>query len=91
MVGKSKIRRGGTTVGAQRLADSGAAEMPRSAGTDSAVRADAHEGAPRVDEGRLLVALQLGEGAPMDVVDRIGSNLVAGAIHGIKRHLEGAR
>jgi hypothetical protein len=80
MVSKSKGHRGGAEVRAQRVVKVNAAEdagdergdagAPGGAGADRAGRADAREGATCADEGRLLVALQLGEGTPMDVVDR---------------------
>jgi hypothetical protein len=82
MVGKSKVHRGGAKVGAKRVDGAGATEdardeggnagAPGCASTDDVRRADARDGAARVDEGRLLVALQLGKGTSMNVINRVG-------------------
>ena len=82
MIGKDKIHRGGAKIAVnagddacaaqnagERVEDAGA---PRHAGGDAVGGAEAREGASSVQEGRLLVALKVGDGAPVDLVDRVG-------------------
>ena len=82
MIGDSKIHRGGTKIVAEARGDVGAAQdageevedagAPRHAGGDAVGGAEARKGASSVQEGRLLVTLEIGDGAPMDLIDRVG-------------------